>query len=163
MALDTHFVSVLASVAGANKRHLALFNAVGSGKIIRIFSIRASGAPTAAVTGLVIPLYSVGISTVPTGGGNATFIKADPASVNLPAQITAHIAATGGAAEEASSFGCGTTSGEESAQTNETTIYQASFNGSQAFTCPEGRGILIKQGGLASAGAVSIVVSFGVS
>lgn len=163
MALDTYFVSANASGAAANKRHLCLFNASGSGKIIKLFRISAAGSPTLAVTGQTIALYATRITSAPTGGSNATIVRADTTNPALPAQITAMLQATGGAAEEASYFGCGVVSGEETASANESVIYQAAVNGAQPLTLREGEGIVVKQGSLASAGAATVVVAFGVS
>lgn len=157
---STYFVSTLASTAGASKRHLAIFNASGSGKILKVYRVIASGAPTAAVTGLVIPLTIGRITTVPTGGTNPTICKADTTNNNVPGQITAHAAATGGATEEASVFVTGTISGEESSQGQTALMYESIINGTQPITCREGEGILIKQGALASAGALNACIIF---
>lgn len=162
MALETHFVSASASAAGANKRHLALFNAAGSGKVIKVFRVQAAGAPAAAVTGLTIALYCTRITSAPTGGTGATISKTDTINAPLPAQITATLAATGGAAEEASFIGCGVVSGEETASANETLLYAAAVNGAQPLTLREGEGVVVKQQALASAGAINVVIQFGV-
>ena len=156
----TYYVSALASVAGASKRHLAVFNASGSGKLLKVYRVIAANAPTAAVTGLVIPLTVGRITTVPTGGTNPTINKADTTNADVPAQVTAHAAATGGATEEASTFGAGVVSGEETSAGANALMYESIINGTQPIICREGQGILVKQGALASAGAINACIIF---
>ena len=160
MAEESYYTSALASVAAANKRHLAIFNASGSGKVLKVYRIRVSGAPTAAVTGLVIPLIAVRITTAPTGGSAGTINKADTAEAAPPAQVTVMTAATGGATEEANAFGIATVTGEEAQGASAATLYDAVIDGLKPLVCAEGQGILVKQGALASAGAVNIVAWF---
>ena len=160
MAEASYYTSVLASVAGASKRHLALFNASGSGKTMKIYRIRAAGAPTAAVTGLVIALNAVRITTAPTGGGAGTIDKGVTSDAAPPAQVTVMTAATGGATEEANAFGVGTVTGEETQGASAVIIYDAVIDGLKPLTCAEGQGVLVKQGALASAGAVNILIWF---
>jgi hypothetical protein len=156
----TYYAGAIASVAGANKRHLCLFNASGSGKKVKVYRVAAAGAPTAAVTGLVIPLYTARITAAPTGGSAGSIAKADTTDANVPAQITTTLAATGGATEEAVPFGVGVVSGEETSAANEAVLYQSVLNGAKTMTLAEGQGIVVKQGALASAGAITIVVCF---
>lgn len=160
MAEATYFTGVLASAAGASKRHLALFNAAGSGKRLKVSSIKVAGSPTAAVTGQVVALHGVRITSAPTGGSGGTIVKADPADASVPAQVTVTLAATGGAAEEGAPFGVASVSGEETASANGDELYRSYLDGTKTLICDEGQGILVKQGALAAAGAVSIVVSF---
>ena len=159
MAEPSYYTGVLASTAAANKRHLALFNAAGSGRIAKIYTITAAPAPTAAVTGMVIVLHAVRITTVPTGGTNPGVGKNDTVDdPNLPAQITAMANATGGAAETGPPFGAATVSGEETQSGSSDDVYRA--DGTKPIVLREGEGVLVKQGALASAGAVNVTIGF---
>lgn len=159
MADATYFFGVL-STAGANKRHLAVLNPAGSGKVMTLFRLKASGAPTAAVTGQTIAL-TAGRITALTGGTAVTAQRAangDPQAHGLTA-----VAAPTAATEDAGFFGCGTVSGEETSSANESMVYDAEIDGSKPMTFQPGEGFLVKQGALASAGAVNIVARVGVT
>jgi hypothetical protein len=157
---DTYYASVRESVAGASKRHMAVFNAAGSGKTLVVYRIVAIGAPTAAVSGLVVPLAALRLTSEPTDGTTRAFAKAVPANPNVPAQVTVRDGHTTGAVE-AIAFGVGVVSGEETSSANESVLYEAPIDGSQQITLPEGSGFEVRQGTLASAGNVSIVAVVG--
>jgi hypothetical protein len=159
MAEPTYYASVVASVVGANKRHLTIWNGHAS-IVVRVYNIRASGAPTATATGLVVPLTVFRISSAPTGGSNAVVVKADSDNANVPASITVTTGDTGGAAE-VGAIGCGTVSGEETSAAQGDTIFDSPIDGSQPLVLRPGEGVLVKQGALASAGAISIVAKVG--
>ena len=109
-----------------------------------------------------MPLYVARITTQPTGGSTLTPSKAVASSPNVPATVECLTGATGGAAEEASPFGVGTVSGEETASLSESVLYQMMLNGAEPVTLGPGTGLVVKQGSLASAGAISIVVQVSV-
>lgn len=157
---DTYYASVRESVAGANKRHMAVFNATGSGKTLVVYRIVAAGSPTAAVTGMVIPLAAIRTTSAPTDGTGTSFGKAKPANPNVPAQVTVVAAPTTGTVEPIA-FGLGVVSGEETSSANESVLYEAPIDGSQQVECPEGTGFEVRQLTLPSAGAVSIVAVIG--
>jgi hypothetical protein len=157
MADNTYFVSALGSAAGANKRHLTIWNGT-AGQELRILSVQAAGAPAATATGQVIPLYCSRITTQPTGGSDVTPVKAVASNPNVPATIECKTGATGGAAEEPSAFGVGTVSGEETASLSESVLYSMVLNGAQPVTLAPGTGMVVKQNALASAGALNLVV-----
>lgn len=154
---NTYFVSVKQSTAGADKRHLTIWNGT-SNQDLRVLLVQAASAPTAAVTGLVIPLEAKRITSQPTGGSALTPSKAVASNPNVPASIECLAGATGGAVEEASAFGVGTVSGEETAAAATSVLYQMTLNGAQPVTLGPGSGMLVKQGSLASAGAINVVV-----
>jgi hypothetical protein len=158
---NTYYASVRESDAGANKRHLSVFNASGSGKEMVVYRIVAAGMPTTAVTGLKIGLVAVRLSAAPTGGTALAFAKANSANPAVPAQVTAVGGATGGGGVEAVAFGVGAVSGEETASDNESSLYEAPIDGSQQITLPEGEGFEVRQSTLASAGQVTIVCVIG--
>lgn len=85
------------SVATANKKMIDVFNASGSGKILKITRISAYSHPAAAITGTVITMEAYRTSAVGTGGTTITADKYDTQDANMPAQITARDAPTGGA------------------------------------------------------------------
>lgn len=146
------------STAGASKRHLAIFNPVGSGVTMTLYRVKAAGAPTAAVTGQVIAL-TVGRITSVTGGSAVPAQKALSSDPNSP--LTAVNAATG-ATEVSGFFSCGVVSGEETSSANESIVYDSDVDGSDPMTFAEGEGFLVKQGALASAGAINITARLGV-
>lgn len=156
---DTYYASVRESVAGANKRHLSVFNASGSGKTMVVYRITAFGSPTVAVTGLTIPLAALRITTVPTDGTPMAFAKARAANANVPAEVTARFGATSGTVEPIA-FGGGAVSGEETLAST-VSIYEAPIDGSQQIEFEQGTGFEVRQLTLASAGAVSIVAVIG--
>jgi hypothetical protein len=163
MAEPTYFAGVVSSAAAANKYHLTLWNGTGSGKTVKIYRIKASGAPTAAVTGLVVPLgcFTLFVAA-PTAGAVVTPERADLADPSFP--ITGVESRTGPTVVPANQgtvpFGVGEVSGEEAIGATTADLYEAPLDGTKPFVLPEGRGACIKQGALASAGAVSIVTIF---
>ena len=159
MASPTYYASVVASVAGANKRHLTIWNGHAS-VIIRVYSVRVASATTGTVAGQIIPLYVARISTAPTGGSAGVIVKADSNNANVPASITCTIADTGGA-NELGPIGCGVVSGEETSSANGDMLFESIIDGSQPLVLRQDEGIVIKQGALASAGAITIVIKLG--
>lgn len=161
MADNTYFVGVKESAVAAGKRHLTIWNGTAAQEL-RILLVQATGAPTAAVSGLVVPLYCARVTTQPTGGSALTPSKAVASNPNVPATVECLTGASGGAAEEASPFGVGTVSGEETASLGESVLYQMTLNGAQPVTLAPGTGLVVRQGTLASAGAISVVVQVSV-
>lgn len=156
MAEPTWLTGVEASVAGANKKHLTIWNGAGSGKVVKVYLVKAAGAPTAAVTGQVIPLVCKRITSAPTGGTNPGFAAAAAGEQALPAQITVTAAATGGAAETGPILGAGTVSGEETSMGAVVSLIDFEIEGTKPVELAEGQGLVVRQGALASAGAVNI-------
>lgn len=74
-----------------------LFNAVGSGKIIRVTQVYGFQRDSAAVTGIPAPIEMLKTSAVGTGGTAISAGNFDSNDAALPAQITARTAATAGA------------------------------------------------------------------
>jgi hypothetical protein len=68
---------------------LKVFNASGSGVIVRVYRIWVLNNQTAAVTGVQPRIDIVRVTTNPSGGVSNTPIKHDTNSANLPAQVTA--------------------------------------------------------------------------
>lgn len=76
-----------AVVFAANKHHIDIFNAAGSGKIVKVKKLFAVNLQTVAVTGIV-NRFDVKKSTNATGGTAVTPEKLDSDNANLPAGIT---------------------------------------------------------------------------
>lgn len=156
----TYYASVQESAAGANKRHLAVWNGVGSGKTMVVYRIVAAPAPTAAVTGGVIPLVTARLTAKPTTGTGLAWAKAKVTNPAPPVLIEV-AGNVGGGSTEAIAFGVGAVSGEETVASTESVIYQAPLDGSEAIEFGEGSGFEVRQLTLASAGAVNIVAVIG--
>ncbi len=84
------------NVAAARTTHADLFNAVGSGKLIRVLGVYIVPTLT-AVTGIGLTWEIIRTSDVGTGGTGITPVPYDSASAALPAQITARKKPAGGA------------------------------------------------------------------
>lgn len=158
--VDTYYASVRESVAGANKRHLAVFNDAGSGVRMVVFRIVAAGTPVAAVAGQKISLAAIRLTNKPTSGTVLGWAKARPENPDPPAAVQV-AAAVGGGTVEPVAFGLGVVSGEETAADNGSVLYEAPLDGSQQVEFPEGSGFEVRQLTLPAAGAVSIVCVIG--
>lgn len=159
MAVDTYYASVRESAVAANKRHLSVFNAAGSGKTLVVYRIIAAGTPTAAVAGGTVAIAALRLTAIPTDGTTMAFAQANPGSPAVPAAVTARTGATTGTVE-AIAFGLAAVTTEETASSSES-VYEAPLDGSQQIALPEGSGFEVRQLTLASAGAVSIVAVVG--
>lgn len=73
----------------AAKCMLKVFNASGSGVVLRVYRIWVLNNQTAAVTGVLPPYTLVRTSTVGSGGTVITPVALDTNSTALPAQVTA--------------------------------------------------------------------------
>ena len=159
------------SVGGANKNHLDLFNAVGSGKVIVVRQILPIIRTEVAVTGAVAIRFNIfRTSTVGTGGTVAVYKSAtadvaggtitptDTTYSNLPSQITARHLQTGGASasewlKRAACFTEETNAATYlcSGQTNVLTT---------GIVLREGQGISIVQGAVASVNNIAFQLIF---
>ncbi|MBI2476298.1 MAG: hypothetical protein HYV67_03580 [Candidatus Taylorbacteria bacterium] len=158
------------SVGGASKKMIDIFNASGSGKILKITRISLYARQTAAVVGNTTPFEVYRTSAVGTGGTTITADKYDSSDAAVPAQITARDGPTGGATLSGGALlapllgteelGDGTYYGHfRRAGVALNTPYV--FNGStteRQLTIREGEGITIQNGPLAATGNVVIIV-----
>lgn len=133
--------------AGAqNQRTLDLFNAAGSGVIVkcRKLFVHHNGA---TVTGVAHLFDVIHTTAVGTGGTAITGRKQDSTSADIPSQVTARLSATGGATESFVRFGFSV----DTEETRPGTQYAPSINwlpeGDDIgdVVLREGEGILIKQ------------------
>jgi hypothetical protein len=168
------------SAVGANKLHLDLFNAAGSGKALDVWGIWAYPKLDAAVVGVVaVNLHLCRTSTAGTGGTAAqrnsatvdqaggNFARFDDTEADLPAQVTARFNPGGGAAVARWLFPLPPLMPEE---TNPAGYLSAATNllpraGRDDDHCTrllvhEGSGLLVRQGAVASVGSVSLVIGF---
>jgi hypothetical protein len=169
---DTYTASIREIAVGALKRHMAVWNGVGSGKVLVVFRITAAPAAIATATGLNVPLAAIRLTSAPTGGTPRSFGKACPADItggrtatpDVPAEVIMLEAHTGGNIEGGANpitFGLGSVNSDETSQSGETTLYESPPDGSDWIYCPEGWGFEIRQGALAGAGNISILATIG--
>lgn len=177
-SLPTYSYIVPSTPVGANKLFLDLFNATGSGKIIRVTSVRPIIDTDVAVVGVVgIRLLLFRTSSVGTGGtasayksatadvAGGTITPQDTGNPALPAQITARHLPTGGAT--ASEWLRGMYVMGEEASTSMAYMFQGQVNMldldsdmAQLLTLREGEGIRLQQGAVASIGNVRFRITF---
>lgn len=163
---------VPSQAVGANKVYFDLFNATGSGKIMKVKSVRPIKNGSVAVTGnLSIQLFMTRTTSIGTGGtvntteGTSltalTICDFDLNNAALPAQITARLSPTGGA--------------NGGAIVSERHIFPEETNGAtyeaqdflfdigvdtQDFIVRENTGIRVVQGSVASVGNIGFDVIF---
>lgn len=175
-SLPTYQWIVPSTAVGANKLYLDLFNASGSGKVLKIHAIAPVVDTDVAVVGaLGIRIVLMKTSTVGTGGtawvtdggmdvAGGALSTLDSDNPAVPAQVTGRHLLTGGGTESAWLRGA-YLMGEESA-TSMAYNFQGQFNmaaveeGTQKLTLREGQGIKIKQGAIAATGNVRFRLVF---
>ena len=180
MASYVYTYIVPSTTAGANKRLLDLFNGSGSGKIIRVKSIRPIADTDVTASTLVgVRLLLWRTSTVGTGGtawnyksatldvAGGTVSPQDSSYPSIPAQITARHLPSGGAA--LAEWLRGMYLMTASASTSMGYLFQGQHNildidetCCQDLTLREGEGIYIQQGAVASLGSYRFRVTFSV-
>lgn len=94
MAATFRAVATGVTWSTANKCMLKVFNAAGSGVVLRVYRVWVLNNQTAAVTGVLPPFTLTRTSTVGSGGTAVTPVKHDTNSTNLPAQVTSSYADT---------------------------------------------------------------------
>ena len=175
-SLPTYFYCTPPIAVGANKLLADLFNATASGKVMDIRGIWAIPKLDAAVTGALgirIDLYRT--SAVGTGGtaaqtdsptpdvGGGNFTKFDESNAAIPAQITARVAPAGGATISRWLFPTYVAPEESNTSMGYLSQWQnliPMFTYGQKLVVRENTGVLLKQGAVASVGAVTILVAF---
>jgi hypothetical protein len=175
-SLPTYGLITPPIAAGIDKLYLDLFNASGSGKVIDVRGIWLIPKLDAAVTGaLAIRIDAYRTSAVGTGGtalaadsatrdvAGGSIWKFDEDNAALPAQITARNSPTGGATISRWMFPSNVAPEESNTSMGYLTQWQnlvPAFMFGQKLAFREGQGLLLKQGGVASVGSVSIFVAF---
>lgn len=148
-ALET-WVAYVDSVAFAqNKQHISIFNASGTGKVVKVRKLFAVDLQTGAVTG-VVSRFDVKRITAAFAGTTATANPMDTNNAALPAGVT--VRTNGTVTEGNLLFPWITTSEEETQlQTLSKAMYQAATNmliegpEVQELTLREGQGLTVKQ------------------
>lgn len=152
-----------ANVAAARTTHIDLFNASGSGVVLRIVGIYILPA-LAAVTGVGLTWELIRTSAVGTGGSTVTPNSFDTGNAALPGQVTCRQKPTGGATTSATL--------QYIAGTSEETIPYASMASilnhvpterrpeAQNYVLREGEGIKIDQVTNSSVGTTAINIVF---
>jgi hypothetical protein len=160
------------TTATANKNMTDIFNAAGSGKILKITRISAySRTSGAAITGIIISIQAMRTTTVGTGGTVITADRYDTTDLAMPGQITAREAPTGGIAPSggiliADTLGTDETSFGEyrgNFRTTEGMGYNTQYTWDsqttrRPITLREGEGMVIRVGALSGVGNIVIIV-----
>lgn len=94
----TYYYYTGLAAGAASQRLIDLFNASGSGKIVKVKKLFMQ-CNQAAITGVGLQYDVKRTTAVGTGGTTITSEKADTQNSDVPAQITARARATGGATE----------------------------------------------------------------
>jgi hypothetical protein len=148
-SLET-WVAYVDSVAFAlNKQHVTIFNATGTGKIVKVRKLFAVNLQTAAVTG-VVARFDIKRATAASAGTTTTPNAMDTANAALPAGIT--VRTNGTVTEGPLLFPWITTSEEETQLIGlSKAMYQAATNilvdgpEVQELTLRENQGLTVKQ------------------
>jgi hypothetical protein len=148
-AQETWFAYANAVVPAGNKHHLAIFNATGTGKVVKVRKLFAVNLQTAAVTGVVCRFDVMRITAL-SAGTAITPAPADTQNTALPGGITCKTAGT--ATEGPLLFPWVTTNEEESAVAAlSKSVFQQAVNilmeGNEIMelTLREGEGMTVKQ------------------
>lgn len=172
-SLPRYRLIVPSQAVGANKVYMDLFNATGSGKIIRITSIFVYADIDTAVTGtLGVEIALSRTTAVGTGGTAAvndgtsltapTIVRMDTADAVVPAQITARAAPTGGATAGAYLGSRWIFTEETNAGSALAGILGAALisNDGSKLIIRENEGMRILQGAVASVGNIALEIDF---
>lgn len=164
---------VPSQAVGANKVYCDLFNATGSGKIMKILSVFAYPDNDTAVTGtLGVEVALTRTTSVGTGGTAAvndgttltaaTISRFDTNDEVVPAQITARLAPTGGATGGAylGSRWIFTEETNAGSALGSATGVDIIRNEGAKLIVRENSGIRVLQGAVASVGNIAIEINF---
>lgn len=157
---QSYVANVFASTAGASKDHLSLFNASGSGKVIKIRKVKIAPEFAATVTGLA---QAYRVSRTSSAGATCTgrtIVLVDTTNGAVPAQVTAATNCTTDPTVDADLLTCAISGDETHAMDPEGICYQFFANGGQPITLREGQGLMVKSSALSGAYPVSIAIEF---
>jgi hypothetical protein len=153
------------NVAAARTTHFDIFNASGSGKVLRVLGIYI--IPTlVAVTGVGLTWDVIRTSAVGTGGVALTPKPFDSANAALPAGITARGKPTGGATTSITWFSPNTSSEETvpyaslASVLNHIPVSGGEANEAQRLVLHEDEGLKIDQTTSSNVGSTNCVVVF---
>ena len=157
---STYIATLISQTTGASRDYLTLFNASGSGKILRIMRVQLSTAPTAAIGAGIAALTG---SVVSTAGATCTTVTVqllDSTNPAVPAQVTANNNCTTDATVTFDVFGCAVITEETTGAFNTGLCYKHEASGQQPITLREGQGLLLKNTALAPTGLISLTIEF---
>jgi hypothetical protein len=152
-----------AHVAAARTTLMDLFNATGSGAIIRVRGLYL--IPTlAAVTGVGLTYEAIRTSAVGTGGTTVTPRPFDTGDAALSANVTARLKPTGGATTSATLLFINGTSEETIPYASSASVTNhIPLGGTPYFkpiTLREGEGLKVDQTTSSAVGSVNVVMAF---
>ena len=175
---ETYTYVTPSTAVGASKLFLDLFNAVGSGKLVKLTAVLPivdTDVAVAGALGIAVNLYRT--SAVGTGGTAAAYKSAtldvaggnicprDTANAALPAQITARHLPTGGATISEwllQRYVMGEETGTSMAYMaqGQLNLLAEASPSEQNLVLREGQGLLLKQGAVASIGNIAFFLVF---
>lgn len=148
-SIDTWVAYADAVSFTANKHHITLFNASGSGKTVKVRKLFAVNLQTAAVTGVVCR-FDIKRATAASAGTTITPVSFDTTNAALPSGVT--VRTNGTVTEGSLLFPWLTTTDEETAvpALSKSTFQQMTNiliegNEIQELTLREGEGMTVKQ------------------
>lgn len=152
-----------AHVAAARTTLIDLFNASGSGVVLRVCAIYVMPA-LAAVTGVGQTYEAIRTSAVGTGGTTITPASFDTTNTSLPAQVTARTKPSGGATTATTLLFLNGSSEETSSYATSASILnhipRCGRGESQDIILREGEGLKIDQTTSSSVGNVNVLLLF---
>lgn len=152
--------AVVNSAVGANKNHLGVFNAAGSGKVFEVWRVEASPQMGAAVAGLKVTL-TLARTTAPGVGTAAVVRKFDLTEDNLPAGVGGlHSYGTQPTVTTDSELAAAALNTEETVTAvGKIELFRAEPEyGIPPVTVRPGGGVVVRQGALAGAGNVNVFI-----
>lgn len=147
-----------------NKHHLTIFNATGSGKVVRVKKLFAYNLQTAAIAGVIVR-FDIKRVTAASAGTTIAPVTMDSSNTALPAGVTAR---TNGTVTEGALFYPWLTQNDEELATQpfSKAAFQQSVNilpeGNeiQEHVCREGEGLTVKQITAATVGSYGWLAVF---
>lgn len=155
----TYFASGLGLASAASKDYINLYNATGSGKIIKILKIWAAADSQAATTGLQPGFTMRRFTTAGATCTAITIVLADTINAAVPAQVTAGTNCTTDPAGTTADLGRVSFYPDET-QPGTQMLYEHSGKGGQPITLREGQGLMLLSGASAPATVLSLTIEF---
>lgn len=159
--VPTYFYSTTMAAGAQNKIYLDLFNATGSGKVLKLRGLYTI-SNSAAVTGVPVQWTLARTTAAGTSGTALTAGAADLSDPAIPAQVTARHAPTGGATTGGALFDFWTTS-EETLPANAiagTVNWCVTAAGVTPITVRENQGIKLTHVTSTTAGSWMVTAAF---
>lgn len=157
----TMISAVRDSTLAANKYHLSLFNNAGS-LPLEVWTVIVQPSTTAAAVGLLAAFFLMRTTANGTPTAAVTIRRTNTRGLPVPASVISSSAWSVNPTElTAPELASTTVNTEETAAQAETRpLWEANGCGIDPILLFPGQGLVVKQGGLASAGAVSAFIYF---